>query len=361
MKFRIHRYYNFFRSYFHAQASYLIFFVTSKCNARCKMCFYWQEIEQAKAKNTLALGEIERIAKGFKRLAYLTLTGGEPVLREDLDKIAYQFYKHSGTRFIAFSTNGLLPERAEAVVESILEKCPGVILKANLSIDHIGDRHDQIRGVSGSFDKALETYSRLKQLKRKHPNFSIVVATVLSSFNKAEIFQIIDYVQERIAPDTHSIDLARGNTKEQAAREVSLEEYKEVIDYVKNKSRGKTGLFQTLLELMMEVIFQTLKKDRMVLPCVAGRRMLTLTDDGLIVPCEMLNQISPERDSIMGDLRKNNYDIKAILNTQKSKSVVNWIKRSNCYCTFECATSWNIVFNPKMYPKICKRLLTNGK
>jgi len=38
---------------------YLIFFVTAKCNSRCKMCFYWKNL--SKKQNELKLEEIEKI------------------------------------------------------------------------------------------------------------------------------------------------------------------------------------------------------------------------------------------------------------------------------------------------------------
>ena len=41
--------------------SYVIFFITSKCNARCRFCFYWKNIEESDKKKELDLEEIEKI------------------------------------------------------------------------------------------------------------------------------------------------------------------------------------------------------------------------------------------------------------------------------------------------------------
>src|SRR4030042_1873263 len=111
MKSPLNSYYSLFRSLVCGRCSYLIFFVTSKCNARCKMCFYWREIADAHARKILSLEEIGRIARNFKNLIYVSITGGEPTLREDVDEIVYRFYASSGTRFVNITTNGLLPER----------------------------------------------------------------------------------------------------------------------------------------------------------------------------------------------------------------------------------------------------------
>jgi len=45
----------------HNYPSYLIFFVTARCNSKCRMCFYWKEIEKAKNKKELSIKEIEKI------------------------------------------------------------------------------------------------------------------------------------------------------------------------------------------------------------------------------------------------------------------------------------------------------------
>ena len=58
--------FHFLSSYFSGQPSYLIYFVTAVCNARCKHCFYWEEIASAKARSELKLEEIEKIAKSMK-------------------------------------------------------------------------------------------------------------------------------------------------------------------------------------------------------------------------------------------------------------------------------------------------------
>lgn len=346
------KYYSFLRSYLFSRCTYLIFFVTSECNGRCKTCFYWEDIEKAKGKKILTLEEIELIAKNFKHLAYLSITGGEPILRDGLDEIIYYFYKNSGVRIVNFTTNGLLPERTEETVRAILSKCPDLNLKVNLSLDHVGDKNDEIRGVRGAFEKALETFSYLKRLKDDHRNLYLAITTVLSSYNKDTVFEMIDYVRNDIAPDAHSIALIRGNPRESEAGDVTASEYKRVIDYLSDTPGSKKGFMQKALELMMRVNFETFDRKKMILPCVAGRKILTLTEEGLVIPCEMIGGIFPGRDFVMGDLRENDYDINKVLDLRKARETIDFIRRSRCRCTFECATLWNIVFNLRMYPRI---------
>src|SRR5579863_3349720 len=86
----------------------LIFFVTSVCNARCRTCFYWQELNQ---RGDLTWAEIEMLSRSMPPFTDLWLSGGEPMLRRDLTRIIRLFCETNGVRWINLPTNGLLPER----------------------------------------------------------------------------------------------------------------------------------------------------------------------------------------------------------------------------------------------------------
>ena len=57
---------------------YVVFFVTSRCNARCKMCFYWQQIDKAASQKELSLEEIKNISSQVPAFYSLAISGGEP-------------------------------------------------------------------------------------------------------------------------------------------------------------------------------------------------------------------------------------------------------------------------------------------
>ena len=97
----------------------------------------------------------------------------------------------------------------------------------------------------------------------------------------------------------------------------------------------------------------------MIVPCVAGGKMITLSDEGDLKPCEMLEQIHNSDEHTTGNLRDHNYDIEAMCQTPKAKEVRKWIKDSKCHCTFECANMANIVFSKKSWFKVTKEYLKN--
>ena len=133
---------SFLRSYFSAKPSYLIYFVTAVCNARCKHCFYWAEIESANARNELKLEEIAKIARSLDPLIYLSIGGGEPFLRSDLTQVVETYYRNSSLQYLNIVTNGVYTERVMKTVAALLISCPRLKIKIQVSIDDCEKAHD---------------------------------------------------------------------------------------------------------------------------------------------------------------------------------------------------------------------------
>ena len=68
----------------------MIFFVTSVCNAKCRTCFYWEELNQ---RGDLTLDEIRKLAFSMPPFTDLWLSGGEPMLRRELTDIIHLFHE----------------------------------------------------------------------------------------------------------------------------------------------------------------------------------------------------------------------------------------------------------------------------
>ena len=343
------------RNYFSSRPIYLIQFVTARCNSRCNMCFYWKNIDAAAKEKELTLEEMKKIAKNFPGLQQLSIGGGEPFLREDLPEICEIFSRTCNAQTITIPTNGLLPEKICSQFEKILQKCPKSYFRLSLSIDDIGEKHDKIRGVKGNFEKALETYKKIRSLKKQYKNFNIDVATVLSSYNQDHIKDVFEYVEKNMDADNHFILLARGNTREKAAKEVQLEKYEELLRWLASRGSRKenrpfSSILRAIYEISTEIIIRTEREKRMLLPCVAGRKMLIISEYGDVYPCE-INNLK------FGNMRNANFSLDKILNSGNTRAAINKIRKGACPCTFECAINASIVFNPRTYPSILARII----
>lgn len=342
------KYFLIFKSFFQKTPN-LIFFVTAKCNSKCKICFYWKNL--GKKQNELTLDEIAKISKKAGEILRVSISGGEPFLRDDLEKICNLFYKNNKTCFITIPTNGLLPNKIKEKTEKIINLCNKANITIKLSLDGIGKIHDSIRRSKRNFDKVLETYNHLIDLKQRYQNLRICINTVVSSFNKNNIEELIFFVKSNLDIDEHSITIARGGIRDTIAKEVPIELLKKFYSL---KPKRKRSFFQKLLEaksqLSNKLILRILKEKEMPIHCLAGKNIIIITETGMVYPCEILGMP-------FGDLRKNYYDVKRLLNNNKAKDILKFIKDKKCYCTFECAISDSIIYNPKIYPLLLKEFI----
>lgn len=94
--------------------------VTDRCNFRCSYCMpkevFGRDFAFLPRAELLTFEEIARLAAAFVRsgVQKLRLTGGEPLLRRDLEKLVAQLVSIEGLGDIALTTNGSLLTRAKA-------------------------------------------------------------------------------------------------------------------------------------------------------------------------------------------------------------------------------------------------------
>ena len=94
--------------------------VTDRCNFRCTYCMpaeiFGEKYEFLPKADLLSFEEIERLVRAFAELGVskLRISGGEPLLRHDLDRLIAQLAQVDGISDIALTTNAtLLPRTAE--------------------------------------------------------------------------------------------------------------------------------------------------------------------------------------------------------------------------------------------------------
>lgn len=333
---------------------YLIHFITGKCNAKCKHCFYWQSLNK-QDEQTMSLEEIDKMTKTMGKLLFVNLTGGEPFLRKDIVDIAKIYYKNTKPINITIPTNGILTKKILENAEEILKSCPKTKISIKFSIDGTKMVHDEIRGFSGIFKCMVETYKALNKLKKKYSNLDIYMTTVVSKMNHESLDELYDFMKENLKDNTWLVLLARGDTKDSTAKDFDVEVYKRFADKVKKNFKNNSGLLvSNLLEakdrVSDEIIHKTAEEKRFLMPCYAGRTACVIDENGNIDPCEIL-------DDTFGNIRDYNYDFGKLWTNRKAKKIRNDIIETKCFCTHECFVGNNIMFNIKMWPKIISKLI----
>src|SRR5215210_8646001 len=95
----------------------VIFFVTSRCNAKCETCFYHEELNRP---GDMTFEQIEKVSKTMPPITDLWLSGGEPTLRRDLTKIIDTFIENNQVNRVIIPTNALVKARTYEVVDHAL-------------------------------------------------------------------------------------------------------------------------------------------------------------------------------------------------------------------------------------------------
>ncbi len=337
----------------------LTFFLTGRCNAACPFCFYLSgKNPPVENRTELSIDEIRRISPSMGRLLWLAFSGGEIFLREDITEIAEVFYKNNMPSIILFPTNGLLTGVIKKKIEAILKCCKKSTIAVKLSIEGTEGVHDSIRG-RGSFRKTMKTYEALGGLLDTYPNFELGINTVFCSANQDSMDEVIEFVKGLDRIRTHTVSLIRGDVTDPGLKEIDIEKYRKTADNLAaNLRKGASAVYrfkgakikaaQDILQ--RRLIYETVVGKRQIVPCYAGRLNLVLTESGDVYPCESFSMK-------LGNVRESGYDIEEILKNRDSQGKIKTIRDNGCFCTHECYLMTNILFNPRLYPKLLKEYL----
>ncbi|MFZ5427391.1 MAG: radical SAM protein [Thermodesulfobacteriota bacterium] len=355
----------FLRSALSGSCWYLIFSVTGRCNQRCRMCFNWRKAED---NDQLSIDEIERIAPQFTSLFQLTLSGGEPILRDDVVDIVKLFNRARPVPRITLPSNGQLPERLEKVVRQLAAALPESNINVALSLDGVGSLHDHIRGVPGAFERHKESRARLDRLRGEHPNVSTVVASVYSSYNKDRFDELLGYIAQQDRPEIHGIMFARGDTRDAQAKVASREDFIARMNQLRGIQLPRASRFQRAWTSVYHANrVETMRGRRMVDPCRAGDKLLVIDHKGTLSPCEVMEEEALAGEFnypgpySYGSLRESGYSVDALLHAPRGRALTSFIRRGGCHCTFECALLNNFPLNPRNYFRCLSALLLGGK
>lgn len=132
--------------------------ITDNCNSRCVMCNVWQE----KADSELTPGQIREVLSNtlFKNVRHIGISGGEPTLRSDLVGCVHSVLDSlPRLETISITSHGYHSNRWSRFLPLIKEVADeqDVAFSLNLSLDGIGDKHDEIRGIKGAFERTVKT------------------------------------------------------------------------------------------------------------------------------------------------------------------------------------------------------------
>jgi len=138
--------------------------IAENCNSKCIHCDIWKnsrkEITLEKANLILDNNLIKKSYEQLKDKFDISLGGGEPFLIKNFIEIVNLIEKKYPNSLKTISTNGLLTD----IILDFIKSYRYLNIKLNISVDGIGDIHDNIRGFNGAFKKTINTIIKIKKL-----------------------------------------------------------------------------------------------------------------------------------------------------------------------------------------------------
>ncbi len=165
---------------------YLRISVTDRCNLRCRYCMPAEGVKMQPHDEMLTFDEMDALTRVFVDLGIrkVRLTGGEPLVRRDVEHLCRKLGRIPKLEAVAISTNGvLLPEKARALHWAGVEHI-------NISLDtlrperfeYIALRHkleDVLRGIEAAYGAGFRSVK--------------INTVVMKGFNDDELLDFVEF------------------------------------------------------------------------------------------------------------------------------------------------------------------------
>jgi MoaA/NifB/PqqE/SkfB family radical SAM enzyme len=247
------------------------FEVTLRCNARCGFCDYWKTDPSARDDELKSYADAAR----YFNPMLVTFTGGEPLLRRDLETLVSTVSEALRLKYIILLTHGgmLTVERARSLWDAGVNQF-------NISLDYIDGRHDDARGIPGLTQRILAAVQGMKTSGIDGIRFN----TVVKRDNLDQIMPIVRLAVDLGCGVNLSVytDAKNGNR----AHLINAESHERLDDLVRELlsfKRAKRGVITNSDYYLAQI--PRYVRGEMTEPCHSGIRTVHLNPAGHVKRC----------------------------------------------------------------------------
>lgn len=212
-----------------------VFELTPRCNFNCNMCYVHLKPEEMPAVGKeFTADEWIRIAREAQRSGTLelTLTGGEPFVRQDFREI-YEAVHDMGFLIQIFSNGYMIDEETVRW----LKKRPPRTMRFTL-YGASDESYEKVCGIKGGFTKVKHSVRLLKEA-----GIPLYLVATLTKENEQDIDDIYRFAFQNRIPITHTSSLinpVRGATADAKAHQLARElPPAEVIRQIRERNKGR--------------------------------------------------------------------------------------------------------------------------
>ena len=241
--------------------------ITSNCPLRCKMCTFWHNKHTDPSLELIKFWIEEMADFGIKEIA---IGGGEPFVRKDLPEIAEKIRSYG--MLCSITTSGYLIGKAPFPP---VDECV-------ISIDGAKpETHDKIRGVKGSWEKAINAV----KIAKKH----CVVKQLNFVLQKDNYHELVDFC--RLAKQLEvpvvlipiSLKLAAQSPISKTLKEFDIKRLKELLNEA--IAVGNISYNKAFVDLFLSKIEKGERRQQ----CMAPYHCILIFSNGDIYPCGNLD------------------------------------------------------------------------
>jgi MoaA/NifB/PqqE/SkfB family radical SAM enzyme len=223
------------------------------------------------------------------------VSGGEPLLRQDIEKIVSALRMPQRPPFIALTTNGALLNQKK--YQSLRQ---AGVDEFSLSLDYPDERHDEFRGIPGLFNKIT---ALMKWLNDK-PDKGMTLCCVIQSDNYRLLTKMAQLATEwgvmlnfsTYTPmRTHNMDYMLNPDQVKEFEEIT----KQLIQHGKkyNNLRTSPYAFRKMIEYF---------RQGQMPKCGTGYKFFNINPDGTFSPCGLIIKDYKTRKELIEKFAKSN-------------------------------------------------------
>ncbi|OCL95338.1 GTP 3',8-cyclase MoaA [Aliarcobacter thereius] len=299
---------------------YLRVSVTERCNFRCQYCMPQKPFSWVPKENLLSYEDMFKFIKvgideGIKKVR---ITGGEPLIRDNLDYFIKLISDYKNDIDLALTTNAyLLPQMAQKLKDAGLKRI-------NISLDTLNkDRAEKIaqKDVLGTVLKGIE--------KAKEVGLKIKINCVpLKGINDIDIIDVLEFGKKNFFPVRY-IEFMENSFAKTTAKGLNSNEILEIISKkYKNiekvpRDTSSPAQYYKLEDGYEFGIIEPHKDDF----CSSCNR-IRLTAEGFLIPCLYFEDAMSIKDAIRAnDVEKAAEILKKVLQNKPEKN--RWSNKSD--------------------------------
>lgn len=284
--------------------------VTHRCNAKCIMCSSHEN--PSCVNDEVTLDDIMKIPPSN----FLQITGGEPFMRQDLEKIVEVLSKK--TRRLMINTNGYFTDR----LVKLCKKYPRIAIR--ISLDGKKDTHDAIRRID-IYQRAIDSLNSLVKIGIK----DLGISFTLQEYNASELIEMYHFalnmgVDYGVSVVHNSFYFSKNDNV--IANERKLKAVLAQLVQEELRSKRKKDWARAFFNAMS---INYIEGKPMPVRCDAGRSSFTIECNGNVLPCNMTMT-----EWVMGNIKHQSWS--EILSSEAAATIVERCRKCNLNCWSIC-------------------------